>query len=598
MIEVTPQRLKEFDALNLVGVGGISVVFSAVHLAAFNPFNNDRPVALKFVWDVTQAQQEVRRLILLDSNRGVNKLYGYFEAPLAEVRALLSPLLDGHQALTSVQPEVGPDALVGVLVMQLSKGCHLMKTRALEGAAYKLGKDEWVIDYEGRPYLQSLAMPLSVAERIAIVRGLMKIIIEAHEQEPPQVHGDLHPGNVHFNPKTEEVVVLDWSGLDIYGASGWITPWHDRLILGEIQALPRQTDVYLIALWVDRLLGNEDRAFHRLANSVLTSETGEEQDIRSFFKAFEQQVEFLGRRAKKRRWPYLLGVGLLALLVWQLDIVERLQGSDGGAKAARQALEAEAVARKTKEELKHIIYGNSAALHEVSVKHDLSRPQAVYVSKADRFVVYGGLPFLEGDAINNEFEIQTISLSAMALKAPGKAALERAVFTAHPLLGGDSQPLGCLLIYDAPLIQIANALSRHLKEDISLLSASEPRVMGLVYGDDPGLLLERMFEIMPTPDVAMKKHMIYYDGQYLRYWDLAPGTAIEGNLSALLTQYLQERMGYELTKIPRKLADQTLRREVTTPSSCLGLFRHLVAAQGYSLEVDQNGTTLSFRKNY
>ncbi len=578
MVETTRHRLKEFGALDLVGVGGISVVFSAIHLAAYNTFNHDRPVALKFVWSVAQAQQEVRRLILLDSNRGVNKLYGYFEAPLEEVRALLAPLFSEGQVFHSAE---GAAELVGVLVMQLSKGCHLTKTRALESAAHELGRDEWVIDYEGRPYLQSLTIPLSLAQRITIVRNLMKVIIEAHEQVPPQVHGDLHPGNVHYDPRTEEVVVLDWSGLDIYGAAGWITPFHDRLILNEIQALPLQTDVFLIALWVDRLLGNEDRAFRRLANRVLVE--SKELDIKPFFNAFEQ---ISGKVVRRFKFPYwmLLVLGVLVLQGKSLGIIERFRLYD---RETQEVLERHGKRRAFR--LKN------GGIDQAEV-YDLSRPQALYVSRRTSFVIYGGLPFVEGDLINNDWIITSISSESIGMASQKSKRSMALSFQSHPYKDLARRNLGSFLLFDAPVREIAKALSIQLKDPILIISDGDPVLRGLVYSNDPHQLMPRIFGAEEPEDVAGKNTGYGAQGKFILYWDLAPDQLIEGDLYDLVHTYLGKRMGYDVSETPLAWKGEFFQRELVTPTSCLRLFLEASTYRGYRMSVDLAGTKLTFEK--
>lgn len=613
MIEVTSHRLKEFTSLNLVGVGGISVVFSATHLAEFNSFGQDRKVALKFVWDVAQAQAEVRRLIQLESNRGVNKLYGYFEAPTEEVMELLAPLLNARQAHVSPPQAESGDAQVGILVMQLSHGQHLMKTWAMESASYKLKRDEWVIDFEGKPFIQALALPLALDERIAIIRSLFKVLIEAHEQSPPQVHGDLHPGNVHYNPKTGEVVILDWSGMDIYGAAGWITPWHDQKILGEIQNLPGQADVYMIALWIERLLGNEAPQYRKLAETVLASEH-KCPDIHSFFNSFENIVKALKQSGRNKRWIYWAVVAVLVIGVvrWRAIIAdqERRHNQEMSELLNRGEKDGKVMyVLETKKDnpayvkvwgdvdtIKKAIEMKYAEANTYLQKYELRRPQAVFISSSERMIIYGGLPFVEGDLINNESVITSIGLGKIHVRHVESGAGQELKFFAHPLLRGAPPPSNGFLVYSTHFRDIANAMSRYLKEDIVLQSASEPVALAFVRGEDPRQLLPRMFGVEKRTASATERRNIYYDGQWIRYWDLEPGLKLEGRFGQLASKYLEKRMGYRITKMSAKLRAIPMICEVAETRSCLSVFEQEAAAHGYALEVDHTGNQIAFRK--
>ena len=400
-----PHTIQDYEILGLVGMGGTSLVYAAAHIGLYQRFGLDRKVAMKFIWNPQRAADEVQRLIRLDDNLAANTLLDYHEVRYGDVKSWMDPDFAYRQRELEDIVELEDDDRIAVLVLQFAHGQTITKTVPLADLDnYQPKRDEWLIDVEGEPHRQFLCVDMTLDDRIAMIRGLVRAIRSAHERAPIQIHGDLHPGNVIFDRENGEVVILDWSGQGVFGADGWITPWHDDLVLEEIDELPPETDIYLLALWIERLLGWDHKELQDLANSVIKRlESGETVTISQLRTELDKALNRL--QGTKYRRLAMASIVIATLLIgftfwWSHNRADLQERRDQVQVLVDDALNNEARADASVRELKKLLGKDEyqvirddvvrgiGTIKLATTKHlafyetlDLSKPSAVYLSK-------------------------------------------------------------------------------------------------------------------------------------------------------------------------------------------------------------------------
>lgn len=608
-----------FEVRGLLGLGGTSVVLAALQQNLSRHIKLDRKVALKFIWDLDRARDEVQRLINLDGRNGVSGLIDYFEIEYRAAAHILAPALARRQEVTGEALAFEPDHVFGMLVMQLAQGQNIAKTVPLPSGKPKPGKDEWLIEVDGQPHLQALSIPLTLDEKFAIIRGLIKVIKGAHERKPPQIHGDLHPGNVIFKQDEGEALVIDWSGRGVYGTDGWITPWHDQFLLGEIQALPMQTDLYLLALWVQRLLGPVNPQWQNFAIETM-SKLAANQDltIQAFYQSFEDiHQRIYQRRFKIRTATVALTItlaiaGVLLFLKPGLHKVEE-ERSEIEAIVAK-AIQDESYMEKALELLEARSRGQAlGSLEEdiingmgrIKLHHntssrflktvDLTRPNCVFTSSHLNFVVYRQFPFSIGTPINESEFIAEISLRGIWVSKGEQQARRLIRFVKHPLPTAEAVD-GQLLIYESDLREVMTALASLINKKVIYIPLTPPRIFGLLHGANPEELVKELCQRTGNPFSDEVLLTLDHRQDMTRCLEMIFPTGGDATFERVTLYYLQDRLGYQIIDLPQKLKEVPL---TVAPNQAVDIFQILQAKAkeyGYHMAASADGNRILYTK--
>ena len=250
--------LDRYQVEELVGYGTFSLVFRALdrncHAAGIR-----KDVALKFVWNFHHARQEASRLERAQSVFEICRFITYEEVPAGAVRAFIGESLEKLHKVLGFEVNLDPDQKIGVLVLELVRGKHLIDRAPLNGDAGQK-RDEWLVRFRHpqtgtvlllREWLLPVARALSLNQRLDILIQLTRALAESHENGV--VHGDLNPWNLFYNPRNGRITLIDL-GWNHFGVQGWRTPEHRLQAAGLITVLPPAADMYLIGKWMSYLL--------------------------------------------------------------------------------------------------------------------------------------------------------------------------------------------------------------------------------------------------------------------------------------------------------------------------------------------------------
>lgn len=604
-----------YELRGLIGFGGTSLVMAAVQQRLAQRFQVERKVALKFIWDQGRAQDEVERLVRLDGNRGVSGLIDYFELTYQDAQHLLGPALEKRREKTGEQLTFPPDKLIAVLVLQFAYGQMIVKTLPLPHGFRHPAKHEWLIEIDGQPHLQSLAVKLSVHEKIALVRSLIKAIKGAHDRQPAQVHGDIHPGNVIFDRAEGEAIVIDWGGKEVYGTDGWLSPWHDQLILGEIQALPEVVDIYLLALWIQRLLGDERAAWHNLAANVLADlANGKAITIGELLTRFEDTYQKIMEQ-RTRTKILVAAVTVLAMFAvflfwhgpaWKKATKQRDEVED----LLSHALEDEAFSRTGLDLLQaHLkdpeyqfleddiinaigtikLHYNTSAPFLATL--DLAKPSCVFISQNLSFVAYRQFPFSVGSSVSDDEFIAKVTAAGILLKQRTTFAERFVGFQDFPLPLANTRN-GQLIIYESDLREVMVALGTLVGKNVIYLPAGTPRIFGILHGPHPEALLKnictRIGTSYPDGDVIA----INTARDWTRCWEMHHPHRGQASFDQLFNVYLKNYLHYRTPPLPDELAAVSVELPANQSFDILQLLQAKAAGLGYALKADPSGTEI------
>lgn len=610
------RTIRAFEVRGLLGLGGTSFVLAAIHPYHSGNFTVEQKVALKFIWDIDRAKDELERLVNLDGNRGVSGLIDYFEVTYREIAHLLEPAIQKREEQTGETLVFEPDHVFGVLALQFAHGQIIVKTVPLPANQPKPPKDAWLIEVNGQPYLQSLTIKMTVEEKINLMRCLIKIIKSAHEREPAQVHGDLHPGNLMYNREDGEAIIIDWSGNGVYGTDGWITPWHDQLLLGEIQSLPKSADIYLLALWLQRLLGAESWHWQNFAVETMSQLADTiEIPIQDFFHAFEHISLDTSQRAYRRNViavSSLIVVAITALLFWfrpgWQKVAKKRDEIDG---IVAKAIQDESYYEKAMDELalkakdpdfqtlRDDVMAAVGAIklhYNASSKYlerlDLSKPNCVFISQNLHFVVYGIFPFSEGAPVSKSEYITKITYQGIWLGSKNSSKKRLITFKEHPLPLQEAVD-GVFLIYESDLREVLAALGSLTRKQVLYYPLGSPRIVGVIIGSTPEELLENIItrtgnEYSDEPTILLGNRK-----DWTRCWEVQPHHRRTYQFSGLLNLYLRDKLGYKTSEVPQDLINTKIDLASGERADYLQQLQLAAKKAGYWLKESQDGTQLT-----
>jgi tetratricopeptide (TPR) repeat protein len=256
---------KDYQLEKLIGFGASSLIFRALDTRC-RKVGVRKKVAVKLIWDLARARDEVNRLQQTRTVFEICRLITYREAAFSVIEPLITDdqIKAGRELGLHIAVDHGQ--VIGVLVTELFEGYHLIGRRPLKGQ--KLNPDyEWPLRLDHPvtgeqvqvvEYLEPFVRDLNTNRRLDILIQLTKALAAAHSQDI--VHGNLNPWNIYYLPETGRVAIADL-GRDQLGIQGWHTPEHIHLREGRIEALPPETDIFLLGQWMMRLLPRD----HRLA---------------------------------------------------------------------------------------------------------------------------------------------------------------------------------------------------------------------------------------------------------------------------------------------------------------------------------------------
>lgn len=598
-METAADRFASYQICGPLRLGPGSVCFAALHPGLGRGLNADRKVALELSWDLTIAAEEARRLLRLGGKSGFPLLYDYFLIPFQRVSELLAPL---HRSDEPLAPS--EDQLIAVLVTQFAQGQELVKTEALDKVPRRLAKGSWLVEIDGKTFLQSMVEAFDQKGRVKVLRSLVKLVKRAHEQEPHQVCGELHPGCLWYDPDAGgEVRFATWQTSASYAAAAWQSPWH----LERQAALPPAADIYQLALWVRRVLGGDDRAWRRFADSVLRQRDATKMPT---IAVFERDFNRTAKKVEGRmdlRTRGLVGLGFAVLLAASALWLWRFyQVSPKKAEIARLRLEAkqgdtaaEVVAKLRgylgEKEYQIVRQDLVESLGQIQLDQpqqtrflaaiDWSKPSAVYVSRAASFVIYQGFAFQIGAPVSAEGYIAEIRHAGLEM-VDREGKRRKVAFPKHPLVDGDGE--GQFIMYDADLWEINAALSNLVGQKIAYCTFLRPRIFGLILEDSPSLVLAN---IRMSMDYHLDLTTLEESRAWYGFWDLREGTALVGDLGELARERLG-KMGMDITGAEHlhKSIDVVLRKR----TNCLVWFKEEAALAGARMELSADGRRVRF----
>lgn len=606
-----PHTIQDYKILGLVGMGGTSLVYAAAHIGLYQRFGLDRKVALKFIWNPQRAADEVQRLIRLDDNLAANTLLDYHEVRYGDVKSWMDDDFAYRQRELDDIVELQDDDRIAVLVLQFAHGQTITKTVPLADLdTYQPKRDEWLIDVEGEPHRQFLCVDMTLDDRIAMIRGLVRAIRSAHERDPIQIHGDLHPGNVIFDRESGEVVILDWSGEGVFGADGWITPWHDDLVLEEIDKLPPETDIYLLALWIERLLGWDHKDLQDLANRVIKRlEAGEKVSIAQLRTELDTVLNRL-QGTKYRRLAtanIVIATLLIGFTLWwshtRADLQER---RDQVQVLVDEALNNEARADASVRELKKLLGKDEyqvirdevvrgiGTIKLATTKHlafyetlDLSKPSAVYVSKEQSFVIYDEWPLGIGSPISRSEVILEIKPSGILIG--NMKSVERTIlFKEHPMLrefGDQLDQRNVFFLYESDLATVILALSYVCSKDLDIQVRQNTTAYGVIIGETPEVVLSKIVQRLGFSWDENRSVLLDLDMPYVGFWSLSKGTYIQGDLKVLLEEMFCDTLGYKMEHNSLKSKQILISQEIKEDVMCFNFFKNILTKNKMHLKI-------------
>ena len=243
----------------LIGLGGVSAVFMADRRGL--PFEGHWQVVLKIVWNLEIARREAADLLNLHTVDGVVTLLDYFEISSGEAKRLAgfrsrSLVGDGRSNIDEDVQTVEVKQPAGVLVLQCLAGKPLIgSTRLAQLEELDDPSSFLVKDVEtGQWYRQTLFRNLTLRERLTLCEQLAGQLAACHERGV--VHGDLNPHNVLYDDQRGCPRLIDFGGSTAFtrGTPGWQSPEHFSVALGERDELPLKSDVFLLGMFINRLL--------------------------------------------------------------------------------------------------------------------------------------------------------------------------------------------------------------------------------------------------------------------------------------------------------------------------------------------------------
>lgn len=244
---------------DLIAPGGSSLVFAARREGL--PFQGQWRVVLKCVWRVALARREAAHLVDLNAVDGVVTLLDYREVPFQTIvdhlAAAAKPSLTTCD-LANIRDryDLSADSPVGVLVLQFQAGAPLVSgTEPIAEPVHEDTSSLWVKDLEsGRWLRQRLHEDLCYVARLRLLQQLAAQVAICHRRGV--VHGDLKPHNILFDREMSRLTLVDFGGDTSLtrGSPGWQAPEHFQVALGKRTRLPPTADVFVLGLFIHRLL--------------------------------------------------------------------------------------------------------------------------------------------------------------------------------------------------------------------------------------------------------------------------------------------------------------------------------------------------------
>lgn len=320
-MEIPNSKLADYALQQLIAPGGTSAVFAG--LRKNEALQTPWQVAVKLVWQTKLARAEAENLINLGNIKGVVNLIDYFEVSYAQVTAALAPLaanLTDFEPLQAEDPARQASDLVGVLILQFLAGEPLVTRTEAVAADWRPKDPKRVLvvqDIETGFWLrQDLARNFDLQTRLKILQAIARYVAECHARGI--VHGDLKPQNILFNPENEQVTILDFGGSTALtrGTPGWQAPEHLKLAQGKIATAPKELDIFLLGLFLNRFL----EPFLVPGVKPLTERCLGPAAQRPTAAELENSLTQLERKMKRSLLKVLgltaVSVGLILMLLW------------------------------------------------------------------------------------------------------------------------------------------------------------------------------------------------------------------------------------------------------------------------------------------
>lgn len=597
----TSEKLAGYKILEHVRSDACSVSYSALHLGIGRSLKADRNVILKFVWDVPKAENEARLMLSLGGKGGFPCLYHFFTLPYEEVLGLLdSSLVAGVE-----KPNLSMDQRIATLVTQHARGYALVSTApALEGVPRNLLKGAWLVQVDGQAYVQTLVNRWGTQEKLKLMGCMIKAVKHIHEQQQAQACGLLNPGNLLFDPDGDGALwFIGWEtkGFD---AEAWRAPWHDAA------PLARATDIYQLALWCDRLLGSEHGAWRAFTQTILgQTDPFAMPTVQSFDAAMKQVIET--QRKKKRiktalvlSFIALIALGLNSLYLWrqythqplleELSAVEvHALSEDHSAADALVKLKGFLNEPKYAPVRKEVIdsLGRVAVRQGIELEYlktvDWGKPQAIFLSNNQSFVVYESFAYEVTTPINQEEVISEIASTGLKIRNFVTGNERHISFPRHPLV--DEEHDGQFIIYNADLHEVVRALPISRQISMSIFPIGRPRIFGVLLGESVYAIFSRIYynvgsyydESVPRKE---KKYYVFYD--------IARGTQMRGPLGKLATNFIRDGLGCEVSGWELMKREVDVQLNSNTP--CLEWFEYQAKLDGFEMVMSSDGKSVEF----
>lgn len=601
-------RLGQFQLDKMFGFGGTSLVFVAKDLSFRDALGMNKVVTLKILFDRVQAQAEAERLIQMSDETGVTSLHDYQEFEAVEIDDALKQLFTSWQAKLYKQSDE-PIRRAYCLALHMEKGEDLTMTRLWKNQdAKSMNKGIWVVDRQGVQYAQYLQYDLNNDQKISLIKGLISAIKHAHDRFN-MVHGDLHPGNVIYDPNTATVVIIDWGTVGVLGTDGWLTPWHDLLLLNEIQSLPKAADIHALALWIDRLLGYEDSVFRRQALRILSvDDAALVPTIGQLSVQFEASVQKVENKKHARIFGLIAMIAVFVILGLKLSFTdwaflkmkeEITALTTSGLAQGSGNREALRTLRNHLHDSRYLQLRNTivSGLGKINLKHfrgdyylseeDLRRPTAIHYAGSQSFVIFKGqLLFLGSAASSNEF-VSDIDVSGIVLSSSqdGHRFIE---FPVHPL-AAEVDGAGYFLVYKSNLKSLLYVLAEMHFASVRFDSNIEPQVFGLIRGSTS---LDVYYKLLDQMDCSWVDfgQKCNFERPWLRMWELPDDFFPSEPMSDLVVDMLKVKLEYEIEDMPLKLSEVYF-RDLDLPQ-VYRMFRYNLYLCGFLCEADPCGNSI------
>lgn len=601
-------RIGNYEFEKFIDIGGTSIVFRGVHWRLRESHGVHQYVALKLMWDLDVARDEMARLIDSDTVSEVCSLLDYFEVDYGEV----APVIEPFKPLLQARDEPCDFSLThtfAVVVLQFMAGTPLVITEPYDPELCEPAETlSWFIRHDDRTWRQSLRWKLNRYERLRIIQQMVAAIKDSHRRVPPIVHGDLNPANVLYDRATGRVRLIDYGILGRGGVEGWNSPWHYALGQGRIDKLPPEADIFMMGHWVRRLLGNIDPAYTKLADQIANRKNGSTPHTA---EDLQRKLRDIEAKIRSRRTNRLLVIAVAVVcciwlaVLWRTgDNRSRLKTEETIQRYVALSNESEDGFRQAQSKLLEYLYepGNEkyydsivAGLAEVNrikgshqlsflAKIDFSKPAAVMVTNTERLLVFDQYPFFEGGYINRNEYILHFDWQGMTVS---DGSHERKIeFSQHPMqIPSYIENYG--VVWESDINDLFMAITSHNRTSFLNLTNVKATILGVFNVSSADQFIQ---QISSTVGVSWFDHeplMINgLDHHHYAYWVFNKGMVIESTtLDQFIRVLVKDQLGYRLEKIPPELVQYRIADVIRQPAPWDTYLRKVLHSYGYDFDL-------------